>query len=129
MAPISILILLKKYLIEADEIHLTNVLYNLIDNAIKYTDEGEINILVSRDKNERLKVKVSDTGIGIPDDKLQHIFDSFTQADSSTTRQYGGTGLGLAICRNIVEAHGGQIYSKPGPDGGLIMTTTLPLET
>ena len=103
-----------------DPHRLRQVLVNLHSNAVKFTSSGEIGLhaglVERRGARVRLRFSVSDTGIGIPEDKLEAIFDPFRQADGSTTRQYGGTGLGLAICRRLVEAMGGSIgvHSRPG---------------
>ncbi len=99
-----------------DEVRLRQVLLNLLGNAVKFTHKGEITIgaeLVDEDKNSVvLHFYVSDTGIGIPEEKIQDIFTMFTQASSDTTRKYGGTGLGLAICKQLVELQGGEIFAK-----------------
>lgn len=99
-----------------DEVRLRQVLLNLLGNAVKFTHKGEIVIgadLVDEDKNSViLHFYVSDTGIGIPEEKIQDIFTMFTQASSDTTRKYGGTGLGLAICKQLVELQGGEIFAK-----------------
>ncbi len=93
---------------------LRQVLLNVLGNAVKFTNEGEVVLTVALDPPEaddvRLKFVVRDTGIGIPPDKLAHIFQAFTQADSSTTRRFGGTGLGLAIAERLVELMGGRIW-------------------
>ncbi|HOS92809.1 MAG TPA: response regulator, partial [Armatimonadota bacterium] len=103
-------------LLIGDPGRLRQVVVNLIGNAIKFTPQGEVEFRVevaSEDDDEvELCFSVSDTGIGIAADKLERIFESFTQADGSTTRQYGGTGLGLAICRRIVELMGGHIWAE-----------------
>ena len=100
---------------------LRQVLYNLVSNAIKFTHVGRVSIDVSlehlgEDHQAHIHVAVADTGIGIPPDKNEHIFDVFSQADGSTTRQYGGTGLGLSIARQLVEKMTGDIWvdSRPG---------------
>ncbi|MGH7253612.1 MAG: response regulator, partial [Nitrospiraceae bacterium] len=89
------------------------ILVNLIGNAIKFTERGKVSLRVQNDPESkeagRLRFSVADTGIGIPKDKLSQIFESFTQADSSTTRKYGGTGLGLTISRRLVELMEGQM--------------------
>ncbi|MCB1310216.1 MAG: hypothetical protein KDK30_18655, partial [Leptospiraceae bacterium] len=97
-------------LIFGDEVRLRQLLMNLVSNAIKFTEQGSITILIKpvldssiTGDRVRLYFSVSDTGIGIPPDKQSLIFDSFTQADGSTSRKYGGTGLGLHICKNLVE--------------------------
>lgn len=98
----------------SDRTRLQQLLNNLLSNAVKFTSEGEIRVrawLEDHDEVDgpRYYISVSDTGIGIPEDKLDDVFLAFTQADSSTTRKYGGTGLGLAICYRIVEMLGGEI--------------------
>ncbi len=106
-----------------DSIRLRQVLINLINNAIKFTDHGEIVVRVSRDEDadpsgdaQCLCFEIKDTGVGMPPDVADRVFESFYQADSSSTRAYGGTGLGLAISRRLVTLMGGQIgtVSKPG---------------
>ncbi|MBZ5627587.1 MAG: response regulator, partial [Acidobacteriia bacterium] len=102
--------------IVADPFRLRQLLVNLVGNAIKFTDRGEITVAVSRPAAAGPKLtlhfEVSDTGIGIPEEFQQYIFEAFRQADSSSTRRYGGTGLGLAISSRIVEMMGGQIWVK-----------------
>lgn len=98
----------------SDRMRLQQLLNNLLSNAVKFTSLGEIRVRVwVEDHDEpagpRYYISVSDTGVGIPSDKLDDVFLAFTQADSSTTRKYGGTGLGLAICYRIVEMLGGEI--------------------
>ncbi|MFT4582944.1 MAG: two-component system sensor histidine kinase/response regulator [Gammaproteobacteria bacterium] len=108
--------------LRGDPSRLRQVILNLIGNAIKFTENGEIIIDVSLvDTNEnrvRLLFAVSDTGIGIPVDKLESIFGSFTQVDSSTTRKYGGTGLGLTISKRLVEMMGGRIWVESTEGSG-----------
>ena len=97
-----------------DPVRLRQVITNLVGNAIKFTDAGEVTLHVENEPEasepSTLRFIVSDTGIGIVPDKLHCIFDSFTQADASTTRKYGGTGLGLAITRRLIELMGGRIW-------------------
>jgi len=103
-----------------DETRITQVLMNLAGNAIKFTEKGSVTIEVSveyrEEKEFALKFSIRDTGIGIPADKIDHIFESFGQAASDTSRKFGGTGLGLTISKQLVEMHGGQIMvtSKTG---------------
>jgi signal transduction histidine kinase/ligand-binding sensor domain-containing protein/CheY-like chemotaxis protein len=100
--------------INTDQARLKQVLVNLVGNAVKFTHDGDVRIIVKRKADTgthtELLFSVEDTGIGIPEEKLGNIFESFTQADSSTTRKYGGTGLGLTICRRLAEAMGGRIW-------------------
>jgi PAS domain S-box-containing protein len=103
-----------------DPIRLNQILSNLLSNAMKFTINGSITVFVnelSRNGNvSKIEFTVSDTGIGIPKDRLEDIFDSFTQASADTTRHFGGTGMGLAICKKLVELQGGTITidSEPG---------------
>jgi|GraSoiStandDraft_4_1057263.scaffolds.fasta_scaffold00859_6 PAS domain S-box-containing protein len=104
---------LKAYSLYGDYVRLNQVLSNLLSNAIKFTDKGSVDFSYSIDEDSGDKVKVSfrvkDTGIGIPEENQKQIFDSFTQADETITRQYGGTGLGLTISKKLVEMQGGNI--------------------
>jgi two-component system, sensor histidine kinase and response regulator len=99
-----------------DPTRLQQILINLLSNAVRFTDRGEISVLVSSKKldgtSHEICFSVKDTGIGIPEDKMSRLFQSFTQVDSSTTRRYGGTGLGLAISKKLVEMMGGRIWAE-----------------
>jgi len=101
------------HLVRGDPTRFKQILYNLLSNAIKFTDEGEIVVrarpMELDESHVRVLLSVTDTGIGIPANRLDVIFQSFTQADASTTRKYGGTGLGLAICKKLSELMGGAI--------------------
>lgn len=107
-------------LVSGDQTRFTQVLINLIGNAVKFTSQGsvitECTVIGSANGRVTLKVAVKDTGIGIAADKIQLIFDRFTQAETDTTRTFGGTGLGLSIAKRLVELQGGNIHvdSKPG---------------
>jgi PAS domain S-box-containing protein len=97
----------------SDELRLNQILNNLLSNARKFTEKGRITLRAEMEDRSHdmasVRFSVSDTGIGIPPNKIRQIFESFTQADAETTRKYGGTGLGLAISRNIVERMGGEL--------------------
>jgi signal transduction histidine kinase len=102
---------------------------NLINNSIKFTEKGKITIRVVREENNVL-VSVKDTGIGIPIDLLESVFQEFTQVDTTTTRKVGGTGLGLPISRRLIEMHGGRLWAEStGVDGeGATFYVFLPIE-
>lgn len=113
---------------------LRQLLFNLVGNALKFTDEGSIRVVVSMaddgavNNQQRLfRIDVSDTGIGIPAEKLEQIFDSFVQVNSSFNRSYGGSGLGLTISRRLVELMGGQISARSELGRGSTFTIQLPL--
>ena len=117
-----------------DDFRLQQVLSNLISNALKFTNEGQIVVsIVAEEIADRadmslLRFSVVDTGIGIPESIKENLFQPFTQADNSTTRQYGGTGLGLTICRRIVELMGGEIGLESNSQGGSTFWFTIPLQ-
>ena len=115
-----------------DSLRLSQVLLNLCNNAVKFTHRGEILVavkLVSQSKNEvQLQFEVSDTGIGMSESQLQQLFQSFNQADSSTTRQYGGTGLGLVICKNLVSLMNGDIWVESEVDQGTTFSFKVSLQ-
>jgi two-component system, sensor histidine kinase ChiS len=120
--------------IAADENRLQQILYNLIGNAIKFTESGTVEIsaalITSHEEsspNPQVAITVSDTGIGIPENKLEQIFESFEQADGSTAREYGGTGLGLAVAKKLVELHGGKISVSSSVGVGSQFIFTLPV--
>ena len=95
----------------ADRTRIQQVMINLINNAIKFTERGEIN-LRARQKEDLVLIEVHDTGMGIPPEQLQTIFEEFTQVDTSSTRKTGGTGLGLPISRRLIELHGGRLWAE-----------------
>ena len=105
-----------------DVTRLRQVLVNLLSNAVKFTDRGEVVVTVDREKSQDqalvLHFLVRDTGIGIPHDRMDRLFKSFSQVDASTTRRHGGTGLGLAISKRLVEAMGGRIWVESTPGSG-----------
>ena len=124
--------------IRGDVTRLRQVMINLLSNAVKFTEQGEVVLTAAADAGgpaglaspARLLFSVRDTGIGIPADRMDRLFQSFSQADSSTTRKYGGTGLGLVISKRLVEMMGGQMWaeSQGEPGRGAVFSFSLPLE-
>lgn len=112
--------------IYADRTRLLQVLTNLVDNAIKFTPAGGKISLQAFENGAQVQVRVSDTGIGIPLNERERIFNRFYQIDSSATRAYRGTGLGLAICKYIIEAHQGRIWVESNDPQGSIFCFTVP---
>ncbi len=116
--------------IYADNTRIRQVMINLVNNAIKFTTNGKIALRTSMIDSSRVLIAVKDTGLGIPADHLEAIFQEFTQVDTSTTRKVGGTGLGLPISRRLVEMHGGRLWAEStGVEGeGSTFFVELPLE-
>ncbi len=112
-----------------DPMRLHQILLNLVSNAVKFTDKGEIGVSVSLESENEEKVTVlfavKDTGIGIPQDKIKEIFENFQQASNGTSRKYGGTGLGLAIVKKLVEAQGGKVLVESEIEKGSLFSFTL----
>ncbi|MDM8559806.1 two-component regulator propeller domain-containing protein [Candidatus Parabeggiatoa sp. HSG14] len=117
--------------VNADENRVQQILYNLVGNAIKFTESGTVEIsakiVEGGNSNSQLAITVSDTGIGIPEDKLGTIFEAFEQGDGSTSRNYGGTGLGLAVTQQLVQLHKGEMQVQSQVGKGSQFTFTLPL--
>jgi CheY-like chemotaxis protein len=111
---------------------LRQIIINLVGNAIKFTEEGEVVLRVEVSERDasgmNLEITVSDTGIGIPAEKQAAIFNSFEQADASTTRKFGGTGLGLSIASQLTRLMGGRIWVESEPGSGSIFHVTLPFQ-
>jgi CheY-like chemotaxis protein/anti-sigma regulatory factor (Ser/Thr protein kinase) len=107
------------------------IVFNLMSNALKFTASGSVTLTVeaiaAAGESERIRIAVADTGTGIAVEQQQAIFESFTQADTSTTRRFGGTGLGLSICRNLARAMGGEVTVASVPGQGACFTVDLPL--
>ena len=121
-----------KIVLLGDPVRLNQILMNLIGNAVKFTYAGYIKVSAQVEKvtNSRviMKFTVADSGIGIPGDKMDSIFDSFRQADESVTRRFGGTGLGLAICKQLVELQGGSISVESVEREGTIFSFIIPYD-
>ena len=121
-----------KGMVKSDPLRIRQILTNLLNNAIKFTQKGQIHIAAHTIESAgqlQLSCSVSDTGIGIPSDKIANLFDSFTQVDSSTTRIYGGSGLGLAICKRLCNLMNGDISLSSELGKGSTFTFTIALET
>jgi two-component system, sensor histidine kinase and response regulator len=110
-----------------DRARLRQILLNLLSNAVKFTAGGEIVVRVSRSEDELVRFEVSDTGIGIDSRHTEMLFEAFSQADQSTTREFGGTGLGLAIARELASLMGGEIGASPRAEGGSVFAFTAQL--
>ncbi|MBF0309458.1 MAG: PAS domain-containing protein [Magnetococcales bacterium] len=106
---------------------LRQVLFNLLGNALKFTDQGRVVLRAAMAAEQGILLEVEDTGIGIPGEQVATIFDAFTQADSSITRRFGGTGLGLTVSRHLVERMRGHIQVESHPGTGSLFRVTLPL--
>jgi len=117
--------------LKGDPVRIQQILFNLIGNAIKFTDSGEVNVHISALQTNNpviLQFVVRDTGIGISEEDVNKIFMPFAQADSSLARRYGGTGLGLSITKQLVEMMGGHIQVKSRLNAGCVFTATIHLE-
>ncbi|MBF0456910.1 MAG: response regulator [Nitrospirae bacterium] len=111
-----------------DPVRLTQILTNLIGNAVKFTEQGGITVTIGQTAEaDTLMFSIADTGLGIPADRKDKIFEAFTQADSSTTRRFGGTGLGTTISKQLVELMGGRIWLTSEPDKGSVFSFTVKL--
>ena len=116
--------------LEADRIRMRQVMINLVNNAIKFTEAGQITLQAAQ-RDSQIRVSVHDSGIGIPVDELESIFQEFHQVDSSTTRKAGGTGLGLPISRHLVVMHGGKLWAESSglPGEGSTFFVEVPMES
>lgn len=115
--------------LKGDPLRLRQIIVNLLGNAIKFTERGKVDLRIEKETDPfvTLHFSVSDTGVGIPEDRCGAIFESFTQVDASTTKRYGGTGLGLSICKKLVKMMGGEIWveSKIGEGSTFHFTATF----
>jgi signal transduction histidine kinase len=106
---------------------ITQCLMNLAGNALKFTREGRVEIRAELEGEQQLLFAVADTGIGIPADQIDSIFEEFRQADATVSRDFGGTGLGLSITRKLVELHGGRIWVESQPGKGSTFFFSIPV--
>ena len=121
------------FLVRGDEMRLRQILINLTNNAVKFTEEGHVEIRVQctgigADNTAHVRIDVADTGIGMSEEAQQRVFEMFTQADGSITRQYGGTGLGVTIAKQLVELLGGKLDLESEPGIGTTFRVILPFE-
>ncbi|WP_051360966.1 PAS domain-containing hybrid sensor histidine kinase/response regulator [Desulfuromonas sp. TF] len=115
-------------LVLGDPDRLSQILINLLGNAVKFTDRGEVKVTADCCPDpHHVRLRITDTGIGMPADKIEHLFDSFSQLESSRTKKYGGSGLGLAISKGLVELMGGEITAESEEGQGSIFCVYLPL--
>ena len=114
-------------LVTCDTMQIKQIVKNLVGNALKFTDKGEVRVNVSGKSASMWQIVVQDTGVGIPPDRIAHIFDRFYQVDTSDTRPREGTGLGLAIVKGYIELHGGKVEVQSAPGLGSTFTVMLPV--
>jgi two-component system, OmpR family, phosphate regulon sensor histidine kinase PhoR len=112
--------------VAADSFLLEQMLVNLLDNALKFTEAGEVRLSVSKEEGEWLRIQVADTGIGISEEHIPRLFERFYVVDKSRSRKLGGTGLGLSIVKHIVQSHGGTVSVESQPGRGTTFTVRLP---
>jgi CheY-like chemotaxis protein len=111
-----------------DPLRLQQILFNLLGNALKFTERGSVRVAIENAADGALRIKVADTGIGLTDEQRDRLFQPFVQADNSTTRRFGGTGLGLSIVRRLAEAMQGDVAVESVPGVGSTFTVTVHLE-
>jgi signal transduction histidine kinase len=117
-------------ILQGDRVRLAQILANLLGNAVKFTPAGGRIALEAETENGSVVIRVRDNGIGIPPDMVDRVFEMFTQADRSASRQNGGLGIGLSLVRGLVEAHGGSVVARSsGPDSGSELVVRLPSES
>ena len=114
------------YTVYGDETQLTSMFTNLVDNAVKYTPPGGRVEVVGGSESSEITIRISDTGIGIPEGKIPRIFERFYRVDKARSKATGGTGLGLSIVRHVAENHGGRVTVQSTPGEGSTFTVHLP---
>ena len=118
---------IKDIKLKNDQTKLRQILFNMLSNAAKFTKEGKITMLVKETGNKNLKFDIIDTGIGMNEEQLVNVFEEFTQAESSTSKDYGGTGLGLPISKKMAEMMGGRIDATSEVGKGTTFSVTIPI--
>ena len=116
-------------IVVADELSLNQIMFNLLENAVKFTKTGKIIFGYSLTNNQEIQFFVFDTGKGIPAEKMEIIFESFRQGDEAKNRRYNGTGMGLPICKGLVELLGGEMWLESEPEKGSSFFFTIPYQT
>lgn len=111
-----------------DGTRIQQIVFNLLNNAIKFTHDGGLVVVHSENIEDQILISISDNGIGIDNNMLPHIFERFSQVDSSTTRKYGGAGIGLALVKKLTEMHGGEVQVDSEPGKGSTFTIVLPVK-
>jgi signal transduction histidine kinase len=114
--------------VKLDPRRITQVIHNLLQNALRFTPQGGHVAIIITCENTEVKMEIRDSGEGIPEEALAHIFDRFYRADQSRARDKGGSGLGLTIARSLITAHGGSLKAANAPQGGAVFTISLPYE-
>ncbi len=115
-------------MIVGDPVRMRQIIGNLVNNAIKFTEAGGVRVEITLEGFDRVLIAVVDTGVGVPEDKLESLFEAFTQADQSTTRRFGGTGLGLSICKRLAEAMNGAWRLSSAVGEGSTFALCIPIE-
>src|SRR5215210_1151331 len=115
-----------QYIVPGDETQLTSMFTNLVDNAVKYTPPGGRVEVTGGSEDSEITIRISDTGIGIPEGKIPRIFERFYRVDKARTKATGGTGLGLSIVRHVAQNHGGRVTVRSTPGEGSTFTVYLP---
>ena len=110
-----------------DQTKLRQIIFNMLSNAAKFTKKGKITMLIDKMGSKNIKFDIKDTGIGMNEEQLKNVFEEFTQAESSTSKDYGGTGLGLPISKKMTEMMGGQIDAVSEVGKGTTFTITIPI--
>ena len=112
--------------IRADEARFAQIMYNLVDNAIKFSYENSLVKIEAREKGDMVEITVKDTGIGIKPEDQNKLFKPFSQVDSFSSKKFQGTGLGLSLVKQIVQLHGGYVWFRSKPGEGSIFAFTIP---